>query len=106
MTGERPDPFAGISGIPDPDEADWSDIREFALAFNGYGYWGSSEECARIANSGRMETMAELRTCLFFEQRRWRHVGESPDAASMKRIRDLLRRIGAMAWAEDGPDRP
>jgi hypothetical protein len=42
-----------------------------------------------------MDTFAELRTCLFFEQRRWRHIGEVPDAEAMAYIRDLVRQIRA-----------
>ncbi len=63
--------------------ADWYDISMFALQFDGYKDCGSFESCAAIANAGRDNTLTELRTCLFFEQRRWRHLGESPDAASM-----------------------
>lgn len=49
--------------------------------------------CGEIANSRRHSTLTDLRTCLFFEQRRWRHHGEAPDAEGMAYIRDLMEQI-------------
>lgn len=74
-------------------KAQWGTITEFALSFDGYEYWGSFEKCAKIGNSKRHDTLTELRTCLFFEQRRWHHFGESPDEESMKYIRGLVEKI-------------
>jgi hypothetical protein len=77
--------------IPLPD--DWEAIAHFALTFDGYRYWGSFDKCATVANSavkryaskGLMPTsLTDLRTCLFFEQRRWRHTGELPTAEHEK----------------------
>ena len=34
---------------------------------------------AKIANERRDSTLTDLRTCLFFECRRWRHYGDDPD---------------------------
>jgi hypothetical protein len=84
--------------LPPPD-ADWEAIQRFALTFNGYTYWGSFERCSEIANARRGETLTELRTCLFFEQRRWRHFGYSPDEESMAYIRRLLEQIRARVAA-------
>jgi len=81
-----------LSMIPGTD-ADWYDISMFALQFDGYQECGSFEECAKIANAGRDKTLTELRVCLFFEQRRWRHFGESPDAAGMVYIHSLIAKI-------------
>lgn len=78
-----------LADIPSP-EADWGTIGRFALTYNGYEKCGSLEACAEIANSGRIETLADLRACLFFEQRRWRHFGRAPDGAAMSHIRSLL----------------
>lgn len=78
--------------IPSPD-GDWGNISSFALTFHGYEAWGSFETCAQIANEAKPSTLTELRTCLFFEQRRWRHFGEAPDDEVMGYIRDLVRRI-------------
>lgn len=78
--------------VPEPN-ADWSTISTFALSFDGYGVHGSFERCAEIANACRSESLTDLRTCLFFEQRRWRHFGEVPDADAMVYIRSLLEQI-------------
>lgn len=75
-----------------PADADWSAIQRFALTFDGYGHWGQ-RECADVANSRRQGTLTELRTCLFFEQRRWRHFGDDPDPETMTYIRSLLEQI-------------
>jgi len=65
--------------LPPPD-AEWWQIWEFALTFDGYDHWGSFDEAADIGNRGAAayaeyqdlpESLTELRTCLFFEQRRW-----------------------------------
>jgi hypothetical protein len=78
--------------VPEPT-ADWSTISTFALSFDGYGVHGSFERCAEIANAHRTESLTDLRTCLFFEQRRWRHFGERPHGDAMVYIRKLLERI-------------
>lgn len=57
------------SDVP-PDTAEWKDIVQFALSFNGYKARGSFEVAGKIANERRNETLTDLRTCLFFEQRR------------------------------------
>ena len=41
----------------------------------------------------RPGSLTELRTCLFYEARKWKLKGKSPDAASMKFIRALLYAI-------------
>ncbi len=74
-------------------DADWSAIGKFALTFNGYEACGTFEMCAEIANAGRHGSLTNLRTCLFFEQRRWRHFGEDPDEETMKYIRDVVEQI-------------
>ena len=74
-------------------EADWDEIQNFALTFDGYEHWGSSEACAEVANARKSQTLSDLRTCLFYEQRRWRHFGEAPDANAMDYIRSVLKQI-------------
>lgn len=95
------------SDVPPPD-ADWGWIGHFALTFNGYEYWGSFEACGTMANQWREawqkarllpSTLTELRTCLFFEQRRWHHAGYDPDAEAMTYIRALLEAIRAKICA-------
>lgn len=69
------------------------EIWNFALTFHGYKRAGSFEACAEIANSRRHDTLTDLRTCLFFEQRRWRHFGEAPNGADLDYIRQLVEAI-------------
>ena len=69
--------------LPKPD-ASWDEIQAFALTFSGYEARGSFERCAKIANARRDSTLFELRACLFFEQRRWRHFGDNPDEETME----------------------
>jgi hypothetical protein len=87
--------------LPPPD-ADWWQIWEFALTFDGYDHWGSFDQCADIGNRWAAlyaeqqvlpESLTELRTCLFFEQRRWHHFGDNPDEESEEYIRALLEGI-------------
>ena len=81
-----------LEDLPSPD-ADWQTLANFALTFNGYEVWGSFEKCAGVANSRQDSTLTELRTCLFFEQRRWRHFGEAPDVEAMEYVRSILEKI-------------
>jgi hypothetical protein len=83
-----------LEHIPD-EAAGWRKIGAFALTFDGYAAWGSFEACAAIAQERRGETLTELRTCLFFEQRRWRHFGEDPDAATMAYLHAVIAKIRA-----------
>lgn len=75
--------------LPSP-AAEWAEIDRFALTFDGYKHWGSFEQCAEIANAKRHDTLTDLRTCLFFEQRRWRHFGSAPDEEDMTYIHSVL----------------
>lgn len=78
--------------IPKQD-APFIDIMAFGASFHGYEYWGSIEECGKIANNKQHNTITELRTCLFFEGRRWRHFGETPDEEAQKYWRELVGKI-------------
>ena len=89
------------SDLP-PRDAAWWQITPFALTFDGYDHWGSSDQCAEIGNRWAAAfaerqalpgSLTELRTCLFFEQRRWHHFGETPDGESLVYIRTLLEAI-------------
>ncbi len=83
------------SAVP-PVTADWLTIWTFALSFDGYTHWGSFERCADIANARNPQDLTEFRTCLFFEQRRWRHFGEEPDPEATAHIASLLDGIRAL----------
>lgn len=80
-----------LEKVPLP-EADLDCIAEFASSFNGYEHWGSFEKCAEIANAERHDSLTNVRTCLFFEVRRWRHYGDDPDEEAQEQWRDLVRR--------------
>ena len=84
-----------------PPHAEWECISEFALTFGGYERHGSFEACANIANAKRNQTLTELRTCLFFEQRRWHHFGETPNSEAMLYIWDIVERIRAKVESRD-----
>ncbi len=80
------------------DDAPWVDIETFALTFDGYEAFGNAlvEISNRHMNAGTVpSTLEELRGCLFFEQRRWRHFGEAPDERALRHIRALLAEIRA-----------
>ena len=89
-----------LTDVPGPN-VDWDTIAEFALTFDGYKAWGSFEKCAEIANAQRQETLTQVRTCLFFEQRRWRHFGEEPDKDAMEYIRGVVEKIRSRVAAAD-----
>ncbi len=63
---------------------------------------GSFDACAKLANAalerwrrtGKLpRSLGDLRCCLFFEQRRWRHYGYGFDEATLRYAREL---VGAM----------
>lgn len=88
-----------VGDIPSFKE-EWKNIQPFALTFDGYRYWGSIDKCAEVA-AKPPATLTHLRTCLFFEARRWAHLGKQPDAAAMKRIRALVFAIKEKVRAGD-----
>lgn len=78
--------------VPRPT-ADLDEIFRFAFSYDGYKEAGSSEACAEIANARHQGTLDDLRTCLFFEQRRWRHLGYDPGEGDLEYIRGLVAQI-------------
>jgi len=70
-----------------------SEFISCSHTFDGYKYWGSFERCAEIANSKDHGSIASLRTCLFFEARRWPHFGEGPDHESIQHRREFIAAI-------------
>lgn len=63
---------------------------KFALTFDGYAEKGGFEACNQFADQVRARwdahgylptDLSDLRSALFFEQRRWRHSTEEPFAA-------------------------
>ena len=100
------------AGVPDVT-APWQELELFTLTFNGYEAF-PDEACADLANKVIDEfsksakilenlTLTELRACLFFEQRRYRHSDDVPDAGGLIYIGALLNLICA-ADSMDGED--
>jgi hypothetical protein len=93
---------------------DWTVIAHFALSFDGYRRWGSFERCAEIGNrwadmymtAGEVpDTLDLCRTCLFFEQRRWRNLPSEPDPPTRRYVAALLDKITALV-RRPGSDAP
>lgn len=51
---------------------------------------------------GTPESLVELRSCLLFEQRGWRHFDETPQARAVDYIRALVEAI--QVYASEGAD--
>lgn len=81
------------------DDASFSELCQFAHTFNGYKAFGSFEACARIANRAEHSSLDHLRACLFFEARRWRHFGESPEGEALAYWRELVSKIRELVTA-------
>lgn len=97
-----------------PETEDLSKIWEFALKYNAYDKLGSFEAVTELCQTREKEyfktgkwtgTLNELRACLFFEQRRWRHLGEEPEDESLQRILQLYKTIHQQ-WNEAEPEVP
>jgi hypothetical protein len=71
--------------------ADWLDVWRFALSTDGYARWG--KWCSVIANdcvepyhaaAETPQSLEMLRVCLFFEQRRYRHMDQTPTGSGAR----------------------
>jgi hypothetical protein len=89
-----------LDQIP-PIDSDYSNIADFALSFDGYsrikdiGVF-ANKLVAEIQNDDAIVaklTLAELRACLFYEQRRYHHYGEDPEGEDRDYINRLLLEI-------------
>lgn len=92
-----------LDHLPSPD-AGGTEVWRLADTFNGFKHWGSFERCAEIADQHaydqqRALDLTELRTCLFFECRRWHHYGEQTDMHDSPYIRGLVEKIREMVTA-------
>lgn len=74
------------AAVPGRDRP-WAEVWSFALTFDGYGHLGN-DHCGVVANAIRSgffgkrrlpDDLATLRSCLFYEQRRCRFLGDPPD---------------------------
>jgi hypothetical protein len=82
------------SDVPARHEV-WKKILPFALTFNGYAHWGSFQKCREVAEQGTKlyrgrkglsQSLTDLRTCLFFEARRFKHFEKDPSERRMDYI--------------------
>ena len=90
-----------IEDVPGID-AEWDDVREFALTFDGYDHTRSLETLARLAertrelyaqNSSLKGSLDDLRASLFFEQRREHWTDCEFEGDELRYIRALLAGI-------------
>jgi hypothetical protein len=79
--------------------APWEAVQEFALSYDGNGYWSGLAVLAGRTVQGWTrdrslpDTLDELRACLFYEQRRWHHFGQEPHGRSADYLEALLGAI-------------
>ncbi len=92
------------------NRATWKKILPFALTFDGYEHWGDFEKCQEVAKAGISsyrtqhafsQSLTDLRTCLFYEARRWRHLQRNPNEKGMEYIHALLDTIRIRVLARD-----
>jgi hypothetical protein len=97
------------SDIPG-NHAVWKKIQPFAFTFNGYDYWGSFKKCREVAQHGvdlhrnqqdLTQSLTDLRTCLFFEARRWKHFEKNPSKKGMEYIHALVGAIRIRVLAKE-----
>ncbi len=90
--------------------ASWKTIIPFAQSFNGYEHWGSVEKCREVAKRGvalhkanqdLTQSLTDLRTCLFFEARRWKHLEKAPNKAGLEYVRALVEAIRVRVQAKE-----
>ena len=110
---EIPNSFLRESDLPASAAEVENTWNQFALTFDGYAHWGSTDKCGEIANHcaevyyrSRVlpESLMELRTCLFFEQRRWHHFGTEISPESMTYIQALIAAIRTNLKAGPTPE--
>ncbi len=79
--------------------APWEAVEEFALSYDGYGYWSGLAELAGRSVQGWTRhrslpgSLDELRACLFYEQRRWHHYGQEPCGRAADYLGALLEAV-------------
>lgn len=83
-----------------PPGADWASIEEFALTFDAEEHWGSLDEIANIAKRPKSDDLIELRTALYFEQRKARWNLGPPEGEDWARVMGLLEQIRRLVAGE------
>jgi hypothetical protein len=101
MSVHVPNDILREEDLPKPN-APWREISAFAFSFHAYEYWGDRSGFPGFANhatklfrehSTLPVTLSELRSCLFFEQRRKVHQSEELGEEKMKYIHALVEAI-------------
>ena len=91
----------GTASVPTP-EATWSEIWHFAHLVDGYRTHGDALGDMANASVSHFEReheidpllpLSDLRACLFFEARRYRHFGHDPDSDDTPYLRALVTAI-------------
>lgn len=82
--------------LPRPG-AQWAKIVPFASTFNAYEQLGGFKPAA-IAGNHKVRnlsacTLTDLRSALFFEYRRYNHLGYDPDGQAMLHLHALVEEI-------------
>ena len=99
-----------IEGDIPSQRAGWNKIEPFAFTFNGYDQWGSFKKCREVAQLGVNryrnhqdldQSLTDLRTCLFFEARRWKHFDKKPSKDGMDYIHALVDAIRLRVHAKE-----
>ena len=88
-----------------PAKASIAAVHRFALTYDGYMEAGSGDGCAEIATKSDRATLHDIRTSLFFEQRRLRFVWAAPEDeaavdASMRALVEMVR--SKLKWSGRG----
>ncbi len=81
--------------------AEYKIIAEFALTFDGYERFekvadfsnNTLARCQADRDCLKKLTLTELRACLFYEQRRYRHMDEEPENGDREYMNELLDAI-------------
>ena len=90
--------------------AAWKNIVPFAQSFNGYAHCGSVQKCRQVARQGVAlhkanrnldQSLTDLRTCLFFEARRWKHLEKNPSKAGLVYVHALVEEIRVRVKAKE-----
>lgn len=88
--------------VPSVTAPFWMEIAEFALTFDGYAAVAESTDLGDLASraidrwndTGLLpSSLVQLRSCLFFEQRRYRHMDMELQGEDMAYIRALVEAI-------------
>lgn len=90
--------------------ASWKKIQPFALSFDVYKQWGTFEKYKEVAKKGvdlyqsKQElprSMTDLRTCLFYEAKRWKHFEKNPSKKGLAYVHALVEAIRVRVHAKE-----